>query len=522
MIRDLRTAAANAGKTSTDVLVIGGGIAGLLIATRLKRAGRRVLVAESGGRVQTGEVHPFNRVEQRGDPYRGAEHGRSRCLGGTSTRWGGAMLPFQASDLMLGTRPDSPRWPIALEDWTCFQAEVEAMFGLGSDGYDLPDLLRSETAVEPEFIGRLAKRPALRLRNLATLLIGQLEVPEGPEVWLNAVATGFTFDPAGRLATVQLRSDNGRTLEVSARETVVAAGAIESTRLLLLADRQNDDRIFAPDAVLGRYFFDHLSLAAATIIDCERRAMNRLAGWRFEANLMRSLRFEPSAALRQSRQLPPAFVHIDCFSEKPGGFLVLREMQRKLQRRERPGLKDARGLMLALPWLTRAVWWWAVEKRLLFADHGELVVTMVIEQEPLANNRIGLSATECDIFGLPLAAIDWRVGERDAAAVVSMTREFKRAWDSGPLAPLGQLRVKLPEDVRGSLGSGVYHPGGSIRMGVSAADGVVDRDLQTFRVPNLTVVATATFPTGGGANPTMMLMMAALRAADRLAKQAGR
>jgi choline dehydrogenase-like flavoprotein len=57
-------------------------------------------------------------------------------------------------------------------------------------------------------------------------------------------------------------------------------------------------------------------------------------------------------------------------------------------------------------------------------------------------------------------------------------------------------------------------------MGRGPTDGVVDSEFRVFRVPNLSLVSTAAFPTGGGANPTMMLMMAALRTADRLAGSA--
>ena len=518
MIRDLRASPGSSNRANADVLVIGAGIAGLLLATRLRQAGRRVLVAESGGLTQTGETHPLNRVEQLGDDYLGAEHGRFRCLGGTSTRWGGAMLPFQPSDLTLATHPSSPRWPIELEELTAYQGEIETLFRLGDGPYDFPEVMGGAAQPAP-FLGRLAKWPPFRIRNVATLLAGEIHGERGPEIWLNASATGFAFDAGGRLASVQLRSDNGATLDVSAGETVIAAGAIESTRLLLLADRQNDDRIFAPDNVLGRYFYDHLSLASARIVDFQRREMNRLFGWRFERGLMRSLRFEPSAALRSARQLPPAFVHIKFFSERPGGFLVLRDIYQKLQKRERPGIKDAASLLLALPWLVRAVWWRAVEHRLLFADDGELEVHVVIEQEPHRDNRILLSSTERDPFDAPLAAIDWRVRDQDAAMLVAMTAEFMSAW-GGSLAPLGRLRLQLPDDVRKALavGGGVYHPGGSIRMGRTASEGVLDGELRTFRVPNLSVVATAAFPTGGGANPTMMLMMAALRAADRIKK----
>lgn len=53
-------------------------------------------------------------------------------------------------------------------------------------------------------------------------------------------------------------------------------------------------------------------------------------------------------------------------------------------------------------------------------------------------------------------------------------------------------------------------------MGRSVSTGVVDGDLRAFRVPNLTVVSTSCFPSGGSANPTFMLMAFALRAADRI------
>ena len=54
-------------------------------------------------------------------------------------------------------------------------------------------------------------------------------------------------------------------------------------------------------------------------------------------------------------------------------------------------------------------------------------------------------------------------------------------------------------------------------MGLSKASGVVDRDLKTFSIDNLYVVSTSTFPSGGCANPTFMLMALALRAADHIA-----
>src|SRR5215469_2020072 len=276
MIRDLRENAGASQESTADVLVIGAGIAGLLAATRLARAGGRVVVVESGGLKQSEETHPLNEVVQLGDTYSGALQGRFRCLGGTSSVWGGAMLPFLPVDLAFPhTAGWNVRWPIALTDLTCYQEEVERLFRLSDGPYDFPGML-------PDlFLGRLAKWPAFQRRNVATLLTDDIHSEKGPEIWLHATATRFIFDLSGRLVSVTMRSVNGGTLTVLAQETLIAAGAIESTRLLLLADRQHGDRIFAPDRMLGRYFFDHLSTTTARLVNVRRRELNAVVGYRF-------------------------------------------------------------------------------------------------------------------------------------------------------------------------------------------------------------------------------------------------
>ncbi len=514
MIRDLAGQPGQTHEVACDVLIIGGGTVGLLLATRLAAAGRHVVVVESGGMSQSGETHPLNEVVLLGALYKGAESGRFRCLGGTSTRWGGAMLPFLETDMTFRQSGWDSEWPVTLADFTAYQGEIERLFGLPETPYDRPEILPAGSA----FIPRLAKWPPFKLRNVATLLDAQIKAENGPAVWLNATATQFGFDPGGRLASVEARSANGGRLSVRPAETVIAAGAIESTRLLLLIDHQNDNRVFAPDGVLGRYFHDHVSTETARVTVSDRTALNRVIGFRFEGGGMRNLRFEPSAGLRAAHGIPAGFLHIAFSTEAPAGFDVLRSIYRKIQRRDRFSLRDAAELASALPWLSRAAWWRFREKRLLFPDNAIFGLHAVVEQEPIAANRIGLSPQRVDVFGCPLATIDWRVADSDITNVAEMTRQFVSAWRESPLGRLAEIQPAPPEALGKALSSfgGVYHPGGSTKMGASPKTGVVDKDLRTFRTPNLSVLATSAFPSGGGANPTMMLMMAAFRLADRL------
>ena len=53
----------------------------------------------------------------------------SRCLGGTSTRWGGALIPFMAGDFDVAAGWDA-RWPVGVEAFTQYAPQVERIFEL--------------------------------------------------------------------------------------------------------------------------------------------------------------------------------------------------------------------------------------------------------------------------------------------------------------------------------------------------------------------------------------------------------
>lgn len=481
---------------------------------------------ESGGLEQEAETHPLNRVIQLGRPYAGAERGRFRCLGGTSTRWGGALLPFSEQDLSARPYLGLPAFPLENDELKPYRAVLERLFGIDEGSYEeefvnASGAGRHVPTGDPDFKARFAKWPTFRNRNLAVLFGNLIKRDPDLQVLINSNATEFNLDTAiGRIAFVKAQSSNRRSVKVFAKQTVICAGALETTRLLLLLDQQYGGRVFHGCDALGRYFYDHISTQAASITPGDVTKLNRMAGLRFVGSTIRSLRFELSSQAQESEQVGSAFGHISFRTSAVTGFDALREF---LRSRQRNGQIQPRLLLSALkdvPYLSRLGYWRVIHNQLLWPVPSEYELHVVTEQLPSSENYIGL-ASEVDDFGLPLAAIKWQVAPRDLMTYNAFVRRFAQFWKRHGLDSTGDLNWKNQCEL--GLGdqafqADVYHPGGSTRMGTDRHAAVLDSNLKVFSVPNLWAVSTAAFPSGGGANPTMTLMLFALRLADHLGK----
>jgi choline dehydrogenase-like flavoprotein len=506
------------------VVIVGGGIAGLLLGARLRDHGLNVIVLESGGRHQVEDSHPLNRVVQIGHEYSGATRGRFRCLGGTSTRWGGALIPFADHDLTTRSYLDAPAWPIGAGDVRPYLGQVERLFGVDAGSYEEDFVAAIGTGKDvptgqSDFKVRFAKWPTFKKRNVATLLAERIGGDPAFEVWINATVTDFALDAeTGRLRALTARHESGRKIVVAATQVAICAGAIESTRLLQLLDRQYQGRLFEERDALGRYFYDHISMPVATIAARQVERLNRLAGLRFVGQTMRSLRFELSPQAQAGEGVGGAFGHIGFETVRPTGFDALRDLLRSVQKRGRMPPRLLLAAARDIPYIVRTAFWRIAYRQLYWPTPATYRLHAVTEQLPRWDNRIFL-ADETDRFGLPIPAIDWRVSQQDRQAFSAFRNRFDRYWtqsglqDIGPLRWSDRLDTLADDEIR--FGGDIFHPGGTTRMGVDSS-AVVDANLRTTAVPNLWVASTSVFPTGGSPNPTLMLMLLSMRLADRL------
>jgi choline dehydrogenase-like flavoprotein len=84
----------------SQVCVVGGGIAGMMLARKLAQRGVDVVLLEAGGHEIEDETQRlFEEAELRGWPHVGTNEGRARAFGGTSVWWGGLAMPRRGGRL---------------------------------------------------------------------------------------------------------------------------------------------------------------------------------------------------------------------------------------------------------------------------------------------------------------------------------------------------------------------------------------------------------------------------------------
>jgi choline dehydrogenase-like flavoprotein len=173
------------------------------------------------------------------------------------------------------------------------------------------------------------------------------------------------------------------------------------------------------------------------------------------------------------------------------------------------------------PYLARATAWRYLRDQLYWPSPARYELHVVGEQLPHRNNRIALGE-RVDVFGNPLAVIDWRRRPEDFAPFLAYRRRLSQFWKRQGLAAIAELEWMtegaVPEQPDASGASDIYHPCCSTRMGSSATTAVVDKELQVFSLPNLWLASTSVFPSGASANPTLTLMLLTLRLAERLVR----
>ena len=132
---------------------------------------------------------------------------------------------------------------------------------------------------------------------------------------------------------------------------------------------------------------------------------------------------------------------------------------------------------------------------------------------PYRHNRVTVEGTHPDRFGVPTIRIEYRLGENERAMAERMYDVAEEIIHAMKAEPLPYRRGDLDE-----LGSAI-HEHGTCRMGADPKRSALNGFLQMHEARNVFVVDGSAFPTPTEKNPTLTILALAWRATDYLAEQ---
>ena len=532
-----------------DVVIIGSGAAGGMTAWNLTRKGINVLMLDAGEkfnrakfwthakpwevreRTARGERPPQFELDRTEQPYavpKGQPFDLVRVWGrgGKTNIWGRVALRYSDVDF-AGPEKDGWEipWPIRYKDVAPYFDKVDQLIGVcgGDDDQDsLPGSKFHQPPPAPRCgevlmrkaaaslgISVVAQRKAVNTRNTShhtpchycgscgrgcdvaaffnssdyliepAFKTGKLKVID------NAVVARVLVDDTGKASGVQYF--DRRTKEehqVKARIVIVAASCVDSTRILLNSkSARYPNGIGNSSDVIGRYLCEQIRFHLYGFVPELRGSATRnddgLGG---EHIYMPRYNHRVGGKRDYLRGFGSQFWNTGAqanasFAKEMGGF----------GKSFKAGVKNRYPALVAMH------------------PYGETL--------PMANNRVTVEGTPNDMFGVPIARIEYKTGENERL----MAKEMYDVAESVLKAAKAEI---LPFE-RGAVdqpGSAI-HEHGTCRMGADPKRSALNGYNQMHDVKNVFVVDGSAFTTASEKNPTLTILALAWRATDYLAEE---
>jgi len=516
-----------------DICLIGSGPAGLAIATELKNEKIRLVIIESGGLEIQARSDALSEIESIGMPrVMDQTKVRNRVFGGTSHTWKGRCAMFDSTDFEFRPWVPLSGWPINLDQLSPFVPRACSFLGIEPhcQGIEIwPHLGRPRP--EPDLDGqtlspffwqysRDVKNPLDYMRFGPRFLRLQ---QDNCRILYNATVTHVDTNQEGTVIQgVEIADQANRRLKVVSPLVVLCAGGIENPRLLLASQRVVPAGVGNECDLVGRYLMDH---PRCTIAHFDLKKTKNLSELRDRYGSFRFCKragaIVQGVALSENVQRKEALLNCAAWlteirsADDPWDRLKLFVLKPGPEGRH---LKDLFSALRQPRTLVEGCRRRIFEGRGLLHQLDGLVLDAMVEQTPDANSRVSL-AERRDRFGVPISRIDWRIGDKERRSIARLAFLIAEEFPNLGLPAPYLVRWVKERDYKAAEFYDPAHPSGTTRMSESPSEGVVDPKSQVHGVSGLYIAGSSVFPTNGHANPTMMIVLLAIRLAEHLRHQ---
>lgn len=293
------------------------------------------------------------------------------------------------------------------------------------------------------------------------------------DIVAGAVVERLLTDRRGTVLGVRVTRPGGPTREIRARHTVVAAGAVETARLLLLSG------VGTGHDQVGRYLQSHPYTGAVGIFD---EVVQECVG--------------PGAttSTTQYRHGSPGVMG--------GGILANEFVPPPVEYWAR---MPSFGLFPA--------WGRAGQEGVARTYRHATWVCGPVQEVPSARSRVGLSAEVTDGLGLPVAQLSSGGRHEQDRIALDFLGERAAQW----LRASGARTVARSRPAPDGAVSAGQHQAGTARMGTDPAGSVTDVRGRVWGHEGVTVADASLHVTNGGVNPVLTVLALAWKVSEQLA-----
>ena len=510
----------------TDVCIVGAGASGITLALEFLNAPFNVALVESGGLKFNHKTQLLYRGENIGRPYFDVEFTKQRYFGGATNKWYGRCRPFDHID--FEKRPWVPYsgWPFGRDELDPFYARAHKICQIGPYNYD-PRYWESEMkrALSLEGTGIETKifqfSPPTRF---GQEYLNKIKTAQNLKTFLYANAVSISLDLNGRgVDSIKFKTLNGKAFKVMAKIFILAASALENTRLLLVSNNIHKNGIGNRHDLVGRFFMEHPYIFCGVMVSnlpIENSDYYKVLDYnssKSNQGIMGALGFTDDMMTREQLLNASAFfvrrkdykVDDRYFTK---GSLSLTQVMDTLNHTSAPGFKFFRNIKTVLQQGENTFNIILKRMRGLIDHKSWVAIQTQIETVPNPDSRVTLSGKK-DYLGVNKLVLDWQLTQQDLDSFRKFQKIlFDKLRRKG--YAVRELRHELDETgwpVTMKIGK---HHMGTTRMHNEPKKGVVDSNCRVHGVDNLYIAGSSIFPTSGQANPMLTIVALAIRLAD--------
>jgi choline dehydrogenase-like flavoprotein len=524
-----------------DVLFIGAGIVGCLSALKMAKAGANVMMLDSGPPLHLGKiVENFRSSPLKGDfmdPYpakpwapqpkfspvdngyliqKGPKPYTAmylRGVGGTTWHWAAEIFRLMPNDMKIKTLYGVGRdWPISYAELEPYYYDAEVQIGVSGDTdlgsprskpypmpavplpsshkqmqelfkgtrYNVTTLSQGRNSVpydgRPECCGNNNCMPICPIGAMYNGgMAAEKAIQAGVKIQANSVVYKIEADDKGRIQAVHYLDENKQSFRVVAKTFVLSASGLESPKLLLLsANDRFPSGLANSSGMVGKNLMDHPASGV------EFFAKDPV--W-FGRGPQRSAAFNDFRDGDYRREY--ASTRIDIAATNPVRYLTEKLVAQGYYGNE---LND----------------------KLAYQSKHYVLLKSLFEMLPETSNRIQLSTTEKDAWGIPKMEVYYDFPEY-------VNRAYDHCKDDFGNIAKAMGGTEITYTARGVYANN-QHITGTMLMGNDPKDSVVDAQCRAHDHENLFIASTGVMPSSACVNSTLTGVALGLMMTDHALK----